>query len=86
MRSIKWDDDEEVKSQDISNVFVLALVLFAVGFFIGLIWGISIGMDMEQQRAFGESGKVPIIPITLNDTLGISDRITVNVSTRTGIL
>ncbi len=80
MRS--WDNDDKMKSKDISNAFMAMILIFAVAFFIGLFWGISIGGDMEQQKAFGES----ILQVPLNDTLGISDRITIIVSSRTGIL
>jgi len=75
----KWDEDDKVKAKDVSNGFMVMILIFAVAFFAGLFWGISIGGDMEQQKAFGES----IIQVTLNDTLGISDRITVNVITGT---
>jgi len=75
----RWDEDDKVKAKDVSNGFMVMILIFAVAFFAGLFWGISIGGDMEQQKAFGES----ILQVTLNDTLGISDRITVNVITGT---
>lgn len=77
MRS--WDNDDKVKSEPVSNMFIAMILIFALAFFIGLFWGISIGGDIEQQKAFGES----ILQIPLNDTLGISDRIMVNVITGT---
>ncbi len=75
----RWDEDDRVKSKDVSNGFMVMILIFAVAFFAGLFWGISIGGDMEQQKAFGES----ILQVTLSDTLGISDKITVNVITGT---
>jgi len=75
----RWDEDDKVKAKDVSNGFMVMILIFAVAFFAGLFWGISIGGDMEQQKAFGES----ILQITLSDTLGISDKITVNVITGT---
>jgi len=75
----RWDEEDKVKSKDVSNGFMVMILIFAVAFFAGLFWGISIGGDMEQQKAFGES----ILQVTLSDTLGISDKITVNVITGT---
>jgi len=75
----RWDEDDKVKAKDVSNGFMVMILIFAVAFFAGLFWGMSIGADMEQQKAFGES----ILQVTLSDTLGISDKITVNVITGT---
>ena len=79
----RFDEDEKVRSQDISNGFIVMILIFAVAFFAGLFWGISIGGDMEQQKAFGESILQGNLQVTLSDTLGISDKITVNVITGT---
>jgi len=57
----RWDENDKVKSQDISNGFIVMILIFAVAFFAGLFWGISIGGDMEQQKAFGEVLSVNVI-------------------------
>jgi len=75
----RFDEDEKVKTQDITNGFFLMILLITVAFFAGLFWGMSIGGDMEQQKAFGES----ILQVTLNESLVITDKITINVITGT---
>jgi len=57
----RWDEDDKVKSKDVSNGFMVMILIFAVAFFAGLFWGISIGGDMEQQKAFGEVLSVNVI-------------------------
>ena len=81
-----WDKDDKLKTGDISTAFIGMILIFALAFFIGLFWGMSIGADMENQKAFGESTTQENLQVALNDTLGISDKITTHVTRGTGIL
>jgi len=37
----RWDEKEEERSKGVSGILFLAIIVFAIGFTIGVFWGLS---------------------------------------------
>ncbi len=49
----RWDEKEEQQSKGISGVLFFAIIVFAIGFVIGVLWGLSMS----------EAALTPIPPV-----------------------
>ncbi len=79
----RWDEKEEQQSKGISGLVFFAIMIFAIGFFIGVLWGLS-WADAAQTvipPVFGESVTIytsnltTTHHITLYDGISIGDNV-----------
>jgi len=49
----RWDEKEEQQSQGISGLLFLAIIVFALGFTIGILWGLSWASSVVEQNQLG---------------------------------
>ncbi len=79
----RWDEQEKEKSKGISGVLFFAIMVFAIGFVIGVLWGLQ-WADIAQLEpvppVFGEatiytSNLTTTHQISLYDGISIGDRV-----------
>jgi len=79
----RWDEQEKQKSAGISGLLFLAIIVFAIGFTIGVLWGLSWASSVVEivPPVFGEEAEIlsssltKTVHITLYDGIGIKDSI-----------
>ena len=71
----RWDEKEEERSKGVSGFVFFMIMVFAIGFFLGVFWGLSWyeATNIIVPPVFGE--EINHYKLFLQDSVGISDTI-----------
>jgi len=71
----EWDNREAEKSKGVSGFVFFLIFIFAIGFFLGVFWGLSWyeATNIIVPPVFGE--EISEYKLFLHDSVGISDTI-----------
>jgi len=79
----RWDEKEKQQSKGVSGILFLAIMVFAIGFTIGVFWGLSWASSVGEvvPRVFGEETQIlsssltKTVHITLYDGISVGDSV-----------